>query len=113
MTPIGLMKKTQTQILSSKEMVAVSIEAAMSDLVDVSDLEDKEEQGVERRNGEGGTKRKAAINKGEESDEDPNSAEEFEAYRILSGAEAFQKAKFSKVSPSGILIDDTYHKLAC
>jgi len=80
---------------------AVSIsEAAMPDLVGVSDSEDEEEQVVERRNGEGGTKRKAVIDKGEESDEDEKGAEESEAHQILSGAEAFWKIKFSKVSPS-------------
>jgi hypothetical protein len=46
---------------------AVSIsEPAMPDLEDVSDSEDEEEDVVERRNGECGTKRKAAIEKGEE-----------------------------------------------
>jgi len=80
---------------------AVSIsEAAMPDLVDVSDLEDEEEV-VERRNGEGGTKRKAAINKGEESDEDEKGAE---VHQILNGAEVFWQENFSKVSPSRILI---------
>jgi hypothetical protein len=84
---------------------AVSIsEAAMPDLVDVSDSEDGEEV-VERRNGEGGTKRKATIDNGEESDEDEKGAEEAEAHQILSGAEVFWKEKFSKVSPSRILIN--------
>ena len=77
---------------------AVSIsEAAVPDLADISDSEDEEEV-AERRNGEGGTKRKAAINKGKESDEDEKGAEESEAHQILSGAEAFWKKKFSKVS---------------
>ena len=78
-------------------------EAAVPDLADISDLEDEEEV-VERRNGEGGTKRKAAINKGKESDEDEKGAEESKAHQVLSGVEAFWKKKFSKVSPSGILI---------
>jgi len=43
---------------------AVSVsEAAVPDLADILDSVDEEEV-VERRNGEGGTKRKAAINKG-------------------------------------------------
>ena len=89
---------------------AVSIsEAAMPNLVDVLDLEDEEEEVMERRNGAGGTKRKAAISKGEESDEDEKGTEESEAHQILSAAEAFWKEKFSKVSPSRILI--SYFKM--
>ena len=57
---------------------------------------------VERRNGEGGIKRKDAIDK-DESDEDEQGTEEAEAHQILSGAEAFWKEKFSKVSLRGIL----------
>jgi len=49
------------------------------DLVDVLDSEDEDEGVVERRNGEGGTKRKAAINMGEESDENEEGAEDAEA----------------------------------
>ena len=74
-------------------------EATMPDLVDISDSEDEEEV-VERRNGEGGTKRKAAIDKGEESDEDEKCAEEAEAHQMLSVLEG----KILEVSPSRILI---------
>ena len=84
--------------------MAVSVsEAAVPDLADILDSVDEEEV-VERRNGEGRTKRKAAINKGKESDEDEKGAEEFKAHQVLSGVEAFWKKKFSKVGPSGILI---------
>jgi hypothetical protein len=83
-------------------------EAAVPGLAEISDSEDEEEV-AERRNGEGGTKRKAPINQGEESDEDEKGAEESEAHQILSGAEAFWKTKFSKVSPSRILI--SYFKM--
>ena len=41
-------------------------EVAVLDLVDFLDLEDEDEGVVEIRNGEGGTKRKAVVNKGEE-----------------------------------------------
>ncbi|KAF8494678.1 hypothetical protein F5888DRAFT_1846203 [Russula emetica] len=76
---------------------AVSIsEVTVPDPVDVSDSEDEEEKVLERRNGKGGIKRKAAINKGKGSDENEKGAEEFEAHRILSGAEAFWKENFSK-----------------
>ncbi|KAI0246235.1 hypothetical protein BJV78DRAFT_1286618 [Lactifluus subvellereus] len=79
---------------------AVSIsEAVVPDLLDLSDSEDKEAEIVEQRNGEGGTKRKAAVNQGEESDEGEEGAEESEAHQILSGAEAFWKGKFSKAPP--------------
>ena len=75
---------------------AVSISEA-----DLEVLNAEDEEVVERRNGEGGIKRKVAIDK-DESDEDEQGTEEAEAHQILSGAEAFQKEKFSKVSLRGI-----------
>ena len=79
---------------------AVSISEVVVPDLEVSNAEDEEV--VERRNGEGGIKRKVAIDK-DESDEDEQGTEEAEAHQILSGAEAFWKEKFSKVSLRGIL----------
>ena len=90
---------------------AVSIsEAAISDLLNF-ELEDKKVNSKvgERRNEEGGTKRKAAVNTGEELDEGEEGAEEFKAHQILSGAKAFLKRKFSNVSSNWVIFqDDTY-----
>ena len=79
---------------------AVSISEVVVPDLEVSNAEDEEV--VERRNGEGGIKRKVAIDK-DESDEDEQGTEEAEAHQILSGAEAFWKEKFSKVRLRGIL----------
>ena len=80
----------------------VSISEVVVPNLEVSDAEDEEEAVVERRNGEGGIKRKVAIDK-EESDKDEQGTKEAEAHQILSGVEAFWKEKFSKVSLRGIL----------
>ena len=65
---------------------------------DLEVLNAEDEEVVERRNGEGGIKRKVAIDKEEsDEDEDEQGTKEAEAHQILSGAEAFWKEKFSKV----------------
>jgi hypothetical protein len=81
---------------------AVSISEVVVPDLEVSNAEDEEEAVVERRNGEGGIKRKVAIDK-DESDKDEQGTKEAEAHQILSGVEAFWKEKFSKVSLRGIL----------
>ena len=63
---------------------------------DLEVLNAEDEEVVERRNREGGIKRKVAIDK-EESESDEQGTKEAEAHQILSGAEAFWKEKFSKV----------------
>ena len=82
---------------------AISIsEAALPDLDDVSDSEDEGEEVAEKKNGEGGIKRKAATDNEirEGSDSAEEGAEESEAHQILSEAEEFWKKLFSTVSLS-------------
>ena len=74
---------------------AVSISEVVVPDLEVSNAEDEEEAVVERRNGEGGIKRKIAIDK-DESDEDEQGTKKAEAHQILSGAEAFWKELKSK-----------------
>jgi hypothetical protein len=79
---------------------AVSIsKAALPDLKDVLDSEGEGEEVAERKNGEGGMKRKAAIDDKvcAGSDDGEEGAEESEAHQILSEAEEFWKKQFSKV----------------
>ena len=65
---------------------AVSISEVVVPDLEVLNAEDEEV--VERRNREGGIKRKVAIDK-EESESDEQGTKEAEAHQILSGAEAF------------------------